>query len=415
MYISRVPASRFLALAIALAAASFASTAAAAGQTPAAATDTANKALIPHAAWNCQMADGIPSPDAGKLVFEIDMKIDQAYDVGTTPFGKRDAYVIQGGTVKGARIDAAVMSGGLDFQLTLANGVVEVEQILVWRTSDNRNIYMRQAGVGASARDVRVVMDMEAPNGSATEWVNTGKYVARRTLNTAAKTLKMSVYDVGGVTIEADKSVKITKPAGVPPQPWDYRIAAATERQGEMLATENVTLGGGQSVGASKRGNRNILPITGGTLTGGLIPGKVLPGGADYQNLSQAPTIDARYLWQTTEGDIIIVRNAGGGGGGRGGARGPGGPAAPGGPGAPRGPGGPAAPGGPGAARGPGGPAAPGGPGAARGGGGGGGLVPYFEVRTDSKYAWLNSGKYLSSPPGMGAGGVSLTFYKSVE
>ena len=409
MNISRVPVSRCLALAFALAAVSLASTAAAAGQ---AATDTANKALLPHAAWNCQMAGGIPSPDAGKPVFEIDMKIDQAYDVGTTPFGKRDAYVIQGGTVKGAKIDATVMAGSLDFQLTLANGVIEIEQVLVWKTSDNRYIYMRQAGVGPSARDVRVVMDMEAPNDSAAAWVNTGKYVARRVLNTTAKTLKMSVYDVGGVTIEADKSVKIAKPAGVPQQPWDYRIAAATERQGEILATENVTLGGGQSVGASKRGNRNVLPITGGTLTGGLIPGKVLAGGADYQNLSQAPTIDARYLWQTSDGDVIIVRNAGGMGGGRGGA---GGPAAPGGPGAARGPGGPAAPGGPGAARGPGGPAAPGGPGAARGGGGGGGLVPYFEVRTDSKYAWLNSGKYLSSPPGMGAGGVSLTFYKSVE
>jgi hypothetical protein len=382
MHISRVPASRLLALAIALAAASFASTADAAGQ--AAAADSANKALIPHAAWNCQMADGIPFPEAGKLVFEIDMKIDQAYDVGTTPFGKRDAYVIQAGTVKGEKIDAAVMSGGLDFQLTLANGVIEIEQILVWRTSDNRYVYMRQAGVGASARDVRVVMDMEAPNGSAAEWVNTGKYVATRVLNPAARTLKMSVYDVGGVTIEADKSVKIAKPAGVPQQPWDYRIAAATERQGEILATENVTLGGGQSVGASKRGSRNILPITGGTLTGGLIPGKVLPGGADYQNLSQAPTIDARYLWQTTEGDIIIVRNAGGMGGGRGGARGRGGPPAD-------------------------------GPAGARGAGGGGGLVPYFEVRTDSKYAWLNSGKYLSSPPGVGVGGVSLTFYKSVE
>ena len=386
MHISRVPVSRFLALALALAAASCAYTAAASGQAaPAAATDSANKTLIPHAAWNCQMADGIPAPGAGKLVFEIDMKIDQAYDVGMTLFGKRDAYVIQGGTVKGEKIDATVMSGGLDLQLTLANGVVEIEQILVWRTSDNRYIYMRQAGVGASARDVRVVMDMEAPNGSASAWVNTGKYVASRVLNTTAKTIKMSVYDVGGVTTEADKSVKVTKPAGVPEQPWDYRIAAATERQGEILATENVTLGGGQSVGASKRGNRNVLPITGGTLTGGVIPGKVLPGGADYQNLSQAPTIDARYLWQTTEGDIIIVRNAGGMGGGRGGARGPGGPAS------------------------------PAGPAAARGSGGGGGLVPYFEVRTDSKYAWLNGGKYLSSPPGMGVGGVSLTFYRSAE
>jgi hypothetical protein len=146
-----------------------------------------------------------------------------------------------------------------------------------------------------------------------------------------------------------------------------------------------LALGGGQSFGAGKRGNRNVLPITGGTRTGDLIPVKVLAGGADYQNFSQAPTIDARYLWQTNDGDIIIVRTADGMGGGRGGARGSGGPAA------------------------------PGGSGAARGGGGGGGPVPYFEVRTDRKYAWLNSGKYLSFPPGMGAGGVGLTFYRSAE
>jgi hypothetical protein len=42
-------------------------------------------------------------------------------------------------------------------------------------------------------------------------------------------------------------------------------------------------------------------------------------------------------------------------------------------------------------------------------------LVPVFEVRKDSKYAWLNKGTYLSSPPGMGQGGVSLTFYESVS
>ena len=78
-------------------------------------------------------------------------------------------------------------------------------------------------------------------------------------------------------------------------------------------------------------------------------------GGADYQNLSNPATIDARYLWQTNEGDVIIVRNAG--------------PMA--------------------------------------------SLVPTFEVRVDSTYAWLNKGTYLSSSPGMGAGGVALRFYES--
>jgi hypothetical protein len=122
------------------------------------------------------------------------------------------------------------------------------------------------------------------------------------------------------------------------------------------LIRENVALASSQSVGATKKGSRNIIPITGGTLTG-KITGKVLPGGADYQNLGNPMTIDARYLWQTGEGDVIIVRNAG--------------PMA--------------------------------------------SLVPIFEVSVESKYSWLNKGTYLSSSPGMGAGGVGLTFYESKQ
>ena len=87
------------------------------------------------------------------------------------------------------------------------------------------------------------------------------------------------------------------------------------------------------------------------------ISGKVLPGGADYQNLSAPATIDARYLWQTNDGEIIIVRN----------------------------------------------------------GGAFGSLVPTFEVRTDGPYAWLNTGSYLSSNPGPAAGGVGITMYDSTR
>jgi Protein of unknown function (DUF3237) len=89
----------------------------------------------------------------------------------------------------------------------------------------------------------------------------------------------------------------------------------------------------------------------------GMINGKVLFGGADYQTTGGGgPAIDARYLCQTTEGDVIIVRNTTN-------------PVV--------------------------------------------GLVPTFEARVDSKYAWLNSGKYLSSNPGPGAGGVGISMYRS--
>jgi hypothetical protein len=201
-------------------------------------------------------------------------------------------------------------------------------------------------------------MDFEAPTASDIAWLNTGTYVGRRVLNAAARTMTLRVYDVSGTkpaSVSA-RVVRISKPAGVPPQPYDYRKAAPSEKRGAPLITETVTLSPSQSVGPSKRGPRNIIPITGGELTG-RITGKVLPGGADYQNLSPPATIDARYLWQTTDGEIIIVRN----------------------------------------------------------GGAFGSLVPTFEVRVDSHYAWLNTGTYLSSNPEMRPGGVGLTFFDSAR
>ncbi len=316
----------------------------------------AGKILAPHKSWPCGMPEGIPAPERGALVFEASMKLDQVYDIGRTPFGQRDVLVTAEGEFSGAKIQGSVMPGGLDFQLSFSNGGMEIEQILVLRTNDGKYIYMRSAGTAADRGDVRMVPDFEAPDASGYRWLNTGKYAGRRAVDRAAKTLKISVYDVSGVAMAKDaaNTVPVVKPADVRDQPWDYRKAAPEEKRGELLISENVTLGPSQSVGATKNGNRNIIPITGGTLSG-KIAGKVLAGGADYQNLGNPATIDARYLWQTSDGEVIIVRN----------------------------------------------------------GGSFGSLAPSFEVRVDSKYAWLNGGVYLSSNPGMGSGGVKLTFYES--
>jgi hypothetical protein len=316
------------------------------------------RVLVPHESWNCDMPEGIPAPESGALIFEAAMKLQRVVNAGKTPYGNRQVAIIQDGVLTGAKLSGSVMPGALDYELKLANGTTEIEQIFVFRTTDGKYIYVRTAGTGAESNDIRVVFDFEAPNAGSFAWLNSGKYVARRVLNAAAGTLTMRVYDVSGVSVAATpaNAVRISKPAGVPNQPWDYRKAAPAEKQGTLLVTETVTLSPSQSVGASKRGNRNIIPITGGELTG-RITGKVLFGGADYQNLANPATIDARYLWETNDGEIIIVRN----------------------------------------------------------GGAFGSLVPTFEVRTDSPYAWLNGGLYLSSNPSMKPGGVGLTFYESAR
>ena len=59
----------------------------------------------------------------------------------------------------------------------------------------------------------------------------------------------LRVYDVSSVAVGAANAIAIAKPAGVAAQPWGYRSKDASEQQGEMLITENVTLAPSQSVG----------------------------------------------------------------------------------------------------------------------------------------------------------------------
>jgi hypothetical protein len=317
---------------------------------------TSQQRLIPHPSWDCGLPDGIASPEAGERVLEIEIPLERVIDMGRTQYGMRRVAVGLEGSVSGPKFSGAVAPGALDFELTLANGSIEIEQALVLQATDGSYVYLRNAGTGPNGGDVRVVMDFEAPNASEHAWLSSGRFVARRELNAAAMTLRLAVYDVSRVAVSAANDLSIVKPADGAPQPWGYRSKQASEQQGEMLITENVTLGPSQRVGESKRGNRNIIPITGGTVSG-RIAGKVLMGGADYQILSPPATIDAHYLWETDDGETIIVRN----------------------------------------------------------GGSFGGLVPTFEARVDGPYAYLNTGSYLSSNPGRGEGGVALVFYESAK
>jgi hypothetical protein len=308
--------------------------------------------LIPDASWDCGKPEGIPGPATGELAFELDFTVSEIHDIGQTQFGHRLQIDISGGTASGPKLDATVMDRGLDYQLTLANGAVELEQIHILR-SGSASILMRNCGVAPSADGpVRVVLDFEAPNSSPASWLNTATLIGVRELDATAKTLKMKVYEVSAAP-NASEAVKIPAPPAGPHNTWGCAVASG--RQGAEVYRETVGIGGSVSVGDSKRGNRNIIPITGGS-TSGRVPGTVLSGGADFQIIAGGTfeEIDARYSVKTDEGDIIIVRNCG--------------PL--------------------------------------------GGLVPVFETNKDSKYAWLNENVWLSSNPGLGLGAVNLTIYE---
>lgn len=294
------------------------------------------------------MTEGVPPPERGTLVFRASLKLGEIHDVGQVQYGHRRVLDVTGGTVTGDRVQGTVLTGGLDLELELSNGSIELEQINILRTSDNTLIFMRTCGFApAGDSTTRIVPDLEVANSSSLSWLNTGKFAGTRVVDEAAKTIELAVYDVSDVPV-AEPKIKLQDPAGEQQQPWE--CSKTTGSRGASVFTETVTLGSSLSVGQSKRGNRNIIPITGGTVSG-RVEGKVLPGGGDYQS---SAGLDAKYTLETNDGEFIVIRNCG--------------PF--------------------------------------------GALIPQFEAKVDGRYAFLNTNTFLSSDPGGASGGVSITFYE---
>ncbi len=82
----------------------------------------------------------------------------------------------------------------------------------------------------------------------------------------------------------------------------------------ELVAELTVTVGApveaGAVTGVETRGQRRIIPITGGSVRGRL-QGRVLAGGADFQ-IIVSPTmsvLDARYVLALDSGEHVYVQN----------------------------------------------------------------------------------------------------------
>jgi len=306
---------------------------------------------VPDPSWACGMPDGLVPPTQGELVLTVSLDLGETHEVGTTQYGQRRLLDVTGGTVTGDKLKANVLTGGLELELRLANGSIELEQLHMLRASDNTLIYLRSCGLAPDAAStLRFVPDFEVATSSSLAWLNTGKFVGTRSVDADAKKVTLKVYDVSKV-VAGQPRTTLKDPTGVANQPWD--CSTMTGAKGDMVFTESVGIGSSLAVGASKRGTRNVIPITGGNVTG-RVTGKVLPGGADFQITSGTAKLDARYTLATNDGEFILVRNCGAFGA----------------------------------------------------------LVPQFETRTAGPYAFLNANTFVSSDPGSAAGGVSITMYE---
>ncbi len=68
-----------------------------------------------------------------------------------------------------------------------------------------------------------------------------------------------------------------------------------------------------QFMGDTHRGNRRMIPITGGTFEGPTIKGTIQAGGYDWQVIRTdgVAELDARYVLQTDDGALITIVNQG--------------------------------------------------------------------------------------------------------
>lgn len=314
-------------------------------------TDTSAATIVPDPSWDCGVPEGLPPPEQGELVFQATLEVGAVHEFGVTQYGTRRLLDVTGGDFMGDELEGVFLTGGLDLELTLSNGSIELEQIDILRASDGSLVLLRSCGFAPAGESrVRFVPDFEVANSSSLAWLNDGDFAGIREVDEVAGTIQLFIYDVSNVAL-GEQEITIEDPVEVPNQPWD--CSTETGPSGATVLTETVTLGSSLSVGESKRGSRNIIPITGGSFTG-RINGSVLPGGADYQLLGGTTTLDARYTLETEDGDYILVRNCG--------------PF--------------------------------------------GALVPLFETRADGASAFLNENRFVSSDPGGATGGVSITFYE---
>jgi hypothetical protein len=79
----------------------------------------------------------------------------------------------------------------------------------------------------------------------------------------------------------------------------------------EFIFGARVTVDPPQDLGAFNKGQRRVVPITGGEFSGPGLEGVVLPGGADWQLIRHdgVAELDARYTLRTNDGVSIHVHN----------------------------------------------------------------------------------------------------------
>ena len=114
--------------------------------------------------------------------------------------------------------------------------------------------------------------------------------------------MKTVIVSILSIVAAFSCAALITGQQAAPPAP---KLEFAFELHAEV--------GKPDEVGAVPGGTRRVIPVLGGTFNGPGLKGKILPGGADHQLLQSDgfTQLEARYIIQTEQGEMIYVTNRG--------------------------------------------------------------------------------------------------------
>jgi hypothetical protein len=94
-----------------------------------------------------------PKPSL-KPLFQVEVLVAEALEVGTTSAGQRRVIPIIGGTFQGDRLRGKVLSGGADWQIVTSDGVALLEARYTLQTHDNALIYVKNVGVRYGSKEI---------------------------------------------------------------------------------------------------------------------------------------------------------------------------------------------------------------------------------------------------------------------
>ena len=116
----------------------------------------------------------------------------------------------------------------------------------------------------------------------------------------------MAVLLAGFMSVGASAAQEAAAPSTLGAQPPSEAMPRA-----EFVFEEHVTLAPAVVQGETDLGQRQFIPITGGTVAGPRLNGEVMPGGWDYQlrYSSGCNSLSADYFLRASDGTVIHVLN----------------------------------------------------------------------------------------------------------